>query len=139
MPLSRCVSSANRGLVKARQFINGHLLTKMGSQGRVASHFYIGHGSIELFNDPVEGLREGMTEADILCTVSMSREFDQLKVKKFSVCESGVQTTMLRRSAMTRWTSSMRCTARCGLCFSTSFFFVVDCKLLLISGWGQLG
>jgi hypothetical protein len=53
----------------------------------VASHFYIGHGSIELFNDPLEGLREGMTEADIFCTVSMSREFEQLKVYMvFELC-----------------------------------------------------
>ncbi|KAJ9599656.1 hypothetical protein L9F63_026491, partial [Diploptera punctata] len=46
--------------------------------GRTASHFYITFATVEVFN---EHMKEIMTESDILCMMSQSQEFDQLKVR----------------------------------------------------------
>ncbi|PSN49726.1 Activating signal cointegrator 1 complex subunit 3 [Blattella germanica] len=46
--------------------------------GRTASHFYIKCATIEVFN---EHMQEIMTEPDILCMISFSQEFEQLKVR----------------------------------------------------------
>jgi activating signal cointegrator complex subunit 3 len=45
--------------------------------GRTASHFYIKYATVEVFNDHME---EVMTECDILSMMSLSQEFEQLKV-----------------------------------------------------------
>lgn len=47
----------------------------------MASHFYIQHASIELFNDETEGFLEYMSEADLLCMIAKSNEFDNMKVR----------------------------------------------------------
>eukprot|EP00055_Hartaetosiga_balthica_P010039 m.41520 g.41520 ORF g.41520 m.41520 type:complete len:2056 (-) comp7002_c0_seq1:116-6283(-) len=52
--------------------------------GRVASNFYINHESIELYN---EHFKASMTDAEILCMVSMSSEFEQIKVREEEVTE----------------------------------------------------
>ncbi|XP_021913277.1 activating signal cointegrator 1 complex subunit 3 isoform X2 [Zootermopsis nevadensis] len=46
--------------------------------GRTASHFYIKHATVEIFNGL---MAEIMTEADILSMISESQEFEQLKVR----------------------------------------------------------
>jgi replicative superfamily II helicase len=45
--------------------------------GRTASHFYISHDSVEIFN---QNLRPFMNMAEILSMISSAKEFDQLKV-----------------------------------------------------------
>lgn len=55
---------------------NGFLHTT--DQGRVSSHFYIKYGSVEVFN---EQFKSRMTEAEIFAMVSMSQEFDSIKVR----------------------------------------------------------
>uniref|UniRef100_A0A2Z5TZE8 U5 small nuclear ribonucleoprotein 200 kDa helicase n=1 Tax=Reticulitermes speratus TaxID=60591 RepID=A0A2Z5TZE8_9NEOP len=46
--------------------------------GRTASHFYIKYATVEVFNDHMEDV---MTECDILSMMSLSQEFEQLKVR----------------------------------------------------------
>jgi activating signal cointegrator complex subunit 3 len=48
--------------------------------GRTASHFYIKYATVEVFNDNME---EIMTEADVLSMMSLSQEFEQLKVGNY--------------------------------------------------------
>lgn len=45
--------------------------------GRTASHFYISHDSVEIFN---QNLRPFMNMSEILSMISSAKEFDQLKV-----------------------------------------------------------
>ena len=48
--------------------------------GRVASHFYIKHASVEVFNEFFEK-KSVMTEADMFAMVSHATEFEQIKVR----------------------------------------------------------
>eukprot|EP00056_Hartaetosiga_gracilis_P020004 m.17114 g.17114 ORF g.17114 m.17114 type:complete len:2059 (+) comp8097_c0_seq2:2-6178(+) len=52
--------------------------------GRTASNFYINHESIELYN---EHFKPTMTEAEILVMLSMSSEFEQIKVREEEISE----------------------------------------------------
>jgi replicative superfamily II helicase len=54
-----------------------HLFLDISDLGRTASHFYIKYATVEVFNDHME---EVMTECDILSMMSLSQEFEQLKV-----------------------------------------------------------
>jgi replicative superfamily II helicase len=54
-----------------------HLCLDVSDLGRTASHFYIKYATVEVFNDQME---EVMTECDILNMMSLSQEFEQLKV-----------------------------------------------------------
>ncbi|RKO90899.1 P-loop containing nucleoside triphosphate hydrolase protein, partial [Blyttiomyces helicus] len=47
--------------------------------GRTSSNFYIRHASVEIFN---EMMRPRMTEADVLSMLSMSTEFENVKVRE---------------------------------------------------------
>ncbi|GBG24263.1 Activating signal cointegrator 1 complex subunit 3 [Hondaea fermentalgiana] len=60
--------------------------------GRVASHYYIGHGTIEEFNTK---LRPGLTDAQVLDLLCHASEFDNLKVREEEISELG----KLRKSA----------------------------------------
>ncbi|KAI8820753.1 Sec63 Brl domain-containing protein [Fimicolochytrium jonesii] len=61
---------------------NGYLTPK--DLGRTASSFYIQTASIEIFNSM---MRPRMTEADVLSMLSMSTEFDNIKVREEEVQE----------------------------------------------------
>ena len=50
--------------------------------GRVASHFYVDHGTVETFADPTTGVCEYMADADILGLVGMASEFSGVKVRQ---------------------------------------------------------
>ena len=50
--------------------------------GMIASHFYINHGTIDLFQ---ENLRQIMSEKDILEIASQSSEFEQIKARNEEV------------------------------------------------------
>jgi activating signal cointegrator complex subunit 3 len=63
-------------MVALRMFI----LLDISDLGRTASHFYIKYATVEVFNDNME---EIMTEADILSMMSLSQEFEQLKVGNY--------------------------------------------------------
>ncbi|XP_066288135.1 activating signal cointegrator 1 complex subunit 3-like [Branchiostoma lanceolatum] len=52
--------------------------------GRTASHFYIKHDSVQVYN---EFLKPLMTESDILAMVAKSHEFDQIKVRDDEMSE----------------------------------------------------
>jgi replicative superfamily II helicase len=56
---------------------NSFLFLEISDLGRTASHFYIKHATVEVFNGLME---EIMTEADVLSMISQSQEFEQLKV-----------------------------------------------------------
>lgn len=45
--------------------------------GRTASHFYISHDSVEVFN---QSLRPFMNMSEILSMIANAKEFNQLKV-----------------------------------------------------------
>ena len=45
--------------------------------GRTASHFYIKHATVEVFN---EIMKPVMSDAEIMAMLAMSQEFNQLKV-----------------------------------------------------------
>lgn len=57
--------------------LNSFLFPEISDLGRTASHFYIKHATVEVFN---ELMAEVMTEADILSMIAQSQEFEQLKV-----------------------------------------------------------
>lgn len=80
------ITKAARELDKARMLrfdeTNGYLHST--DLGRVASHFYIGVASIQLFN---EQLKPQMTEAAVLSMVSESKEFDNIKVREEEMSE----------------------------------------------------
>ena len=50
--------------------------------GRVASHFYIDHATVEEFGDLHTGLKDYMEDADILALVGQASEFSNLKVRQ---------------------------------------------------------
>ncbi|KAJ3116474.1 hypothetical protein HDU96_009559 [Phlyctochytrium bullatum] len=52
--------------------------------GRIASNYYIRTSTIEVFN---EMLRPKMSEADIFCMLSMSTEFENIKVREEEITE----------------------------------------------------
>lgn len=52
--------------------------------GRTASHFYIKHATVEIFNEHLQAI---MTEPQILTMMSMAQEFQQLKVRDEEVEE----------------------------------------------------
>ena len=54
----------------------------MTELGRVASHYYIQHLSMDMYN---QTLRRNMTESDILDLVSNSSEFENVKVRDHNV------------------------------------------------------
>lgn len=74
------IESAARALDKARMVRfeprTGDL--NVTDLGRTASHFYIKYATVEIFNDCIA---EVMTEADVLSMMSLSQEFEQLKVR----------------------------------------------------------
>ncbi|OZJ04536.1 hypothetical protein BZG36_03995 [Bifiguratus adelaidae] len=74
------IVNAARKLAKAQMIIfdenTGYLTAK--DLGRIASNFYIKHGSIEIFNTM---MKPRMTEADVLAMVSLSSEFDNVKAR----------------------------------------------------------
>ena len=74
------VVSAARVLNKAEMIIfderTGELTSK--NLGRIASNFYISHQSVQTFN---RTMRPRMTEADALSMLSMSTEFDNIKIR----------------------------------------------------------
>ncbi|KII72332.1 Activating signal cointegrator 1 complex subunit 3 [Thelohanellus kitauei] len=57
------------------------------SLGRIGSHYYIKHKSIDLF---MSNLKESMTDSEILFLVSMSSEFEQIKIRDDEVTELGL-------------------------------------------------
>ncbi|KAI9206036.1 Sec63 Brl domain-containing protein [Polychytrium aggregatum] len=75
------ITAAARTLSKAQMIYfdeaTGYLTPK--DLGRIASNFYIRHVSIEVFN---EMMRPVMTEADVLSMISLSSEFDNIKVRE---------------------------------------------------------
>ncbi|KAJ1916792.1 activating signal cointegrator 1 complex subunit 3 [Mycoemilia scoparia] len=56
---------------------SGQLATK--DLGRIASWFYLRHDSVRIFN---ETMRPLMTEADSLAMISLSKEFDNIRVRE---------------------------------------------------------
>ena len=52
--------------------------------GRMASHFYICHGSIEVFNDI---LLPHMSDAELFAAVSRSKEFDNIRIRQEETSE----------------------------------------------------
>ncbi|KAJ3300578.1 activating signal cointegrator 1 complex subunit [Borealophlyctis nickersoniae] len=80
------IVSAARGLHKAQMIVfderTGYLTPK--DLGRTASSFYIRNASVEVFN---EMMRPRMTEADVLSMVSMSTEFENIKVREEEITE----------------------------------------------------
>lgn len=52
--------------------------------GRTASHYYIKHNTIEIFNEKLNPI---MNEADLLAMISLSQEFDQVKVRDDELAE----------------------------------------------------
>ena len=50
--------------------------------GRVASHFYVDHGTVESFTDPTTGVSEYMEDADILALLGQASEFSGVKVRQ---------------------------------------------------------
>jgi replicative superfamily II helicase len=80
------IKIAGRHLHKAQMIVyderTGYLTPK--DLGRTASSFYIRGSSIEIFN---EMMRPTMTEADVLSMVSMSTEFENIKVREEEVIE----------------------------------------------------
>lgn len=80
------IHNAAKTLSKAQMIIyderNGYLTPK--DLGRTASSFYIQTASVEIFN---EMMRPRMTEADVLSMLSMSTEFENVKVREEEVPE----------------------------------------------------
>ncbi|KAN0066073.1 putative steryl acetyl hydrolase mug81 [Thecaphora frezii] len=71
------VTSAAKKLVEAKMLrydeTTGHL--EVTEMGRIAAKYYIGHRTIEIFN---EKLRPRMTEADVLGILSLATDFEQI-------------------------------------------------------------
>ena len=80
------IKLAAKVLHKAQMIVfdekTGYLTPK--NLGRIASSFYIRTQSIEIFNTM---MRPRMTEADVLSMLSMSVEFENLKVREEEVTE----------------------------------------------------
>ncbi|KAJ3082711.1 activating signal cointegrator 1 complex subunit, partial [Quaeritorhiza haematococci] len=80
-----CVAAA-KALHKAQMIVfdenTGYLHPK--DLGRTASHFYIRTQTIEVYN---EMMRPRMTEADVLSMVSLSTEFENIKVNEEEMTE----------------------------------------------------
>ncbi|KAK5666592.1 putative steryl acetyl hydrolase mug81 [Batrachochytrium dendrobatidis] len=79
------VSAANT-LHKTQMIVfderTGYLTPK--DLGRVASNFYISHSTIEIFNTM---MRPRMTEADVIAMLSMSNEFENIKLRNEETVE----------------------------------------------------
>ncbi|KAJ1555242.1 hypothetical protein HK405_002907, partial [Cladochytrium tenue] len=84
--LGELVKIAARTLHKAQMIVfddkTNYLTPK--DLGRTASSFYIRSASIEIFN---EMMRPQMTEADVFSMVSMSSEFENIKVREEEIPE----------------------------------------------------
>jgi replicative superfamily II helicase len=94
---NRCaelIKSAAKQLHKAQMIIyderTGYLTPK--DLGRTASSFYIKSSSIEIFNTM---MRPQMTEADVFSMLSMSTEFENIKVRD----EEGVEMKQLEKNS----------------------------------------
>ncbi|KAI0321843.1 Sec63-domain-containing protein [Amylostereum chailletii] len=78
---TKLVTEAARRLVEARM-INYDVISgtfTITDLGRLAAKYYIRHTSIEIFN---RDFRPQMTEADALGMLSLSTEFDQIKIRE---------------------------------------------------------
>lgn len=52
------------------------------SLGRVASHFYVDHGTVETFTHPTTGVSEYMEDTDILALLGQATEFSGVKCRQ---------------------------------------------------------
>ncbi|KAI9341779.1 Sec63 Brl domain-containing protein [Zopfochytrium polystomum] len=84
--LGELVKIAARALHKAQMIVFDERTNYLTAKdlGRTASSFYIRTASIEIFN---EMMRAQMTEADVLSMVSMSSEFENIKVREEEIPE----------------------------------------------------
>ena len=90
----KLIESAAKELQKAKM---ARFTAKSGDLGvtdlgRVASHYYITHGSIEVYN---ELLTQSMTDRKIFFTVANSREFANIKLRE----EESAEVETLRRTS----------------------------------------
>nr|KAJ3419799.1 activating signal cointegrator 1 complex subunit [Polyrhizophydium stewartii] len=80
------LTAASRTLHKNQMIVfddrTGYLTSK--DLGRIASNFYISHSTIEIFNSM---MRPTMNEADVLAMLSMSNEFENIRVRNEELVE----------------------------------------------------
>lgn len=65
----------------------------MTEMGRVASHYYIGHESVLVFN---ERLKPRMEDADIFFTMALCQEFESLQVRRPALANACVMHVVSR-------------------------------------------